>query len=317
MSSTLAAILVAIVAYAALDISKVYQRTGLALRKQSPLRGWVLWWIATIITLSPPFAITFYAMRRAPVSLIGAMAGTGLALVAVYSRVVRKERLGFYRRMGVVSIVVATGLIGWFGGAPSTRSSLTLLLIVLAITSALFIAAWAMVHGSRSGTGPTIAAFAGALSGFVALFQKAATTETAQNVSLATALNAMSERLGIMDSLVVNQVIGILGNPYGATWIVLSIGSMFVLQFSYRWGTVAFIMPAFTALMVLVPIIGGVVLFGEVLPLVAWLGVLLMIAGVVMTSLEGRPDPDVDEMRLLGLLKRKPAADEREGEGTG
>jgi len=76
-------------------------------------------------------------------------------------------------------------------------------------------------------------------------------------------------------------------------------------------------MPAFTALMVLVPIIGGVVLFGEVLPLVAWLGVLLMIAGVVMTSLEGRPDPDVDEMRLLGLLKRKPAADEREGEGTG
>ena len=72
----------------------------------------------------------------------------------------------------------------------------------------------------------------------------------------------------------------------------------------YRWGTVTFIMPSFTALMVLVPIVGGALLFGEVLPLAAWLGVLLMIGGVVLTSVEGRPDPDIDEMRLLGMLKR-------------
>ena len=311
MSSTLGAILVAVAAYATLDISKVYQRSGLALTKQSPIRGWILWSLATFVTLTPPLAIV-YAMTLSSVSLVGAMAGTGLAAVAIYSRVVRNERLGFYRRVGVWVIVIATGLIGWFGDVPSTRSSLTLLFMILAVTIVVFAAAWAIIHGSWSGTGPTIAGFAGALSGFVALFQKAATTETAQNVSLATALNAMSERLGMMDSPFVTEAIGILGNPYTAVWILLSWASMFVLQFSYRWGTVAFIMPSFTALMVLVPIVGGALLFGEVLPLAAWLGVLLMIGGVVLTSVEGRPDPDIDEMRLLGMLKRKPSGDERE-----
>ena len=304
MSPTLAAILIAVGAYTVLDVSKVYQRKGLALKLTAPTKGWTLWVFATIATLTPPLAVQF-AVWLSNLSLVGAMAGTGLAAVAMYSRLVNGEVLGFYRRVGVVVIMGATWLIGWYGEVPPTRASLGLLWIVLGATCVLFGVAWALVYGSRSGTGPTIAAFAGTLSGFVTVFQEAATTGDAQSFSLAAALNAMSERLGIMESPLVEGAIGTIGNPYGAAWILLSWASFFVLQFSYRWGTVTFIMPAFTATMVLVPVLGGVVLFGEGLPLLAWLGVLLMTGGVVLTSVEGRPDPDLDELRFLGRLKRQ------------
>ena len=307
MSSTLSAILIAVGAFTVLDVSKVYQRKGLALKLTAPAKGWTLWVLATIVTLAPPLAVQF-AVWLSNLSLVGAMAGTGLAAVAMYSRLVNGEVLGFYRRVGVVIIMGATWLIGWYGEVPSTRASLTLLWIVLAATCVVFGVAWVWVYGSRSGTGPTIAGFAGTLSGFVTVFQEAATTDDAQSVSLAAALNAMSQRLGIMESPFLEGVIGTIGNPYGATWILLSWASFFVLQFSYRWGTVTFIMPAFTVTMVLVPVLGGVVLFGEALPLLAWLGVLLMIGGVVLTSVEGRPDPDLDELRFIGLLKRRDAA---------
>ena len=306
MSPTLGAMLIAVGAYTVLDVSKVYQRKGLALRRSAPVKGWTLWVFATIATLTPPFGVQF-AVWLSNLSLVGAMAGTGLAAVAMYSRLVNGEVLGFYRRVGVIVIMCATWLIGWYGEVPSTRASLTLLWIVLAGICVLFGVAWALVYGSRSGTGPTIAAFAGTLSGFVTVFQEAATTEDAHSFSLAAALNTMTERLGIMGSPFLEAAIGTIGNPYGATWILLSWASFLILQFSYRWGTVTFIMPAFTATMVLVPVLGGVLLFGEGLPLLAWLGMLLMIGGVVLTSIEGRPDPDLDELRFLGLFKRKDA----------
>ena len=68
---------------------------------------------------------------------------------------------------------------------------------------------------------------------------------------------------------------------------------MVVLQFAYRRGKAIRVIPSFSANYVVVPILGGMLVFGESLHPLQWLGAVLMVAGVLLLTLKspGRKGP--------------------------
>ncbi|MFW6262208.1 MAG: hypothetical protein ACOC6J_11570, partial [Spirochaetota bacterium] len=74
-------------------------------------------------------------------------------------------------------------------------------------------------------------------------------------------------------------------------WAGLSVVSMVVIQFSYRHGQATQIIPVFTGNFILVPVVGGVIVFGESLGTVQWAGVVLIVVGSIVL---GRRRASVD-----------------------
>ena len=94
MSSTPLAVLVAFAGYSLLNISQATQKIGLGLYQTHRLKGALLWAAATGCTSVSVF-IVLYAVSLGSVSVVGAMAGTGLASLVIFSGLVMKERITF------------------------------------------------------------------------------------------------------------------------------------------------------------------------------------------------------------------------------
>jgi drug/metabolite transporter (DMT)-like permease len=62
---------------------------------------------------------------------------------------------------------------------------------------------------------------------------------------------------------------------------------MIVIQFAYRHDRAVRLIPYFTSCSILVPVIGGVLALGERLRAPQWLGVTLILAGLLLLTLPG------------------------------
>ena len=113
MHSVLLSILVAFGGYSLLNVAQASQKIGLARYKTHKLSGAVLWAAATVCTSLSVFVL-LWAVSLGSVSIVGAMAGTGLASLAVFSAVVMKERIRGIEIAGVAVIFGAAVLIGLF-----------------------------------------------------------------------------------------------------------------------------------------------------------------------------------------------------------
>jgi drug/metabolite transporter (DMT)-like permease len=63
---------------------------------------------------------------------------------------------------------------------------------------------------------------------------------------------------------------------------------MLVLQFSYKSDRAIRIVPVFSANYIVIPVLGGVICFGENLHALQWLGVSLILVGVLVLTLKRR-----------------------------
>ncbi|MFP4536631.1 MAG: hypothetical protein ACLFNP_12960, partial [Spirochaetaceae bacterium] len=71
------AVLLAFLAYAILNVSQATQKDGIDRIRRRRGYGWTVWWIGTVGT-AVPFFMILGALNMGNVSLVGAMAGTGL-----------------------------------------------------------------------------------------------------------------------------------------------------------------------------------------------------------------------------------------------
>ena len=83
--------------------------------------------------------------------------------------------------------------------------------------------------------------------------------------------------------------------PSTIAWLVLSVAALGVMQLAlYRCPAIR-VVPAFTCAYVIVPVIGGILNFGEGLQPLQFVGVAVMVAGVVAITTAGedtrRKDP--------------------------
>ena len=68
---------------------------------------------------------------------------------------------------------------------------------------------------------------------------------------------------------------------------MLSILGTVILQVSYRYDTAIRIIPTFGVNYILIPILGGLIVFGEVLRPLQWSGIGLILFGVVLLLFRG------------------------------
>jgi drug/metabolite transporter (DMT)-like permease len=243
--------------------------------------------------------VVLRAVSIGNVSLVGAMSGTGLVSLTIFSALVMGEEIKVPDLAGISLIVVASVALGALGNEDRTAApKIGILFLYLAAVGAFGLSLWVGFGRRRGLAGVVIGGFAGALGGFSPVFQKVSTDPAAQALSFATSWRGISG----LDPAVVQADTGFPGdlvtwgarvllNPYTLVWVLLSLVSMVVLQFSYRWGRAIQVIPAFSVCFLVVPVFGGVIGFGESLHPLQWAAVAVVLAGVALLTFRQNPTP--------------------------
>lgn len=262
MTDSLVAVLLAFVGYTLLNLGQAGQKIGLGMRAERPVAGWTLWVGATLAT-SVSFGLVFVAISRGAVSLVGAMAGTGLVSLALFGRFVMKEELRPRHIAALAGIVGGAAVIALLDVPDEGATDQSLLYGLLGGGTVAYVAVWAFIR-----RGPIAGALLGGLAGFLGaysqLFQE-----------LSTASLPWDDGVGAVVATVVTS-------PITAIWVGLSLVSMVIAQFSYKHGDATQIIPVFTGNFIIVPVVGGVIVFGETLGPFQWVGVIAILAGSIV-----------------------------------
>lgn len=272
MHSTALSLVIAFIGYSLLNITQAGQKIGLARQARNKMQGWTIWVFATIGT-SVAFFVILGAISLGSISLVGAMAGTGLASLALFSHFVMRDRLAGRELIALAAIIGGSALVGALAGDRTGGGvRVPLLWGILGGGSVAYIAVW-IVTRKRSFIGAVVGGFSGFLGAYSQLFQEHGTS----TASIANGIGSF--------------VSSVVTNPITLVWVGLSVASMVVLQFSYRHGRAIEIIPSFTSNFIVVPIVGGVLIFAEHLVVGQWVGVVLILLGAVVLG-RGRGEAD-------------------------
>ena len=276
MNDHILPIIIAFVAYSCVDVGKAMQKYGLTIRSQRPKIGALVWIIGTAGT-SVSSLLVLWAVSIGSVVVVGSMAGTGLVAATFFAVLILHESL---RPRDIIAIGLV--LIGPFALGSISMPAIATQIAVERL--GLFAAVLAIAYSIALKVAPRlvpihgilVASAAGVVSGFVVMFQKLASSEMTRPLSWLS----IHIQLPWLDTL-----IHLFMNPFAVTWIVLSIFSTIVLQLSYESANTVRIIPAFNSSSILTVILGGVVVFGERLHILQWLGVVTILSGVALLTL--------------------------------
>jgi drug/metabolite transporter (DMT)-like permease len=283
MSRTFVSLILAFCGYSLHNLGQAGQKIGLELARRRRLAGAAVWIVASLATSAAAFLL-LYAVSVGSVALVGAMGGSGLATLALFSHWVLKEPINRPALGGIALIFVGSGLIGALSRPmPATHPQPAVLFAFLAGLCLLYIALWVALRRRQGAAGVVIAGYAGALGGVIPLFQKLSTSEFGRARSL---LELEFQTPGRFLEMVEHGA-EILSNPFALVWMGIAIGSTVIMQFSYARGSAIRVIPSFAANFITVPVIGGLLCYGERLHLLQWAGVVLIVGGVLLLTLRG------------------------------
>ena len=285
----MAAILSLIAAFSGYSIQAIAQagqKIGLATVLKHRTKG-VLIWILSTLSMTFAILLILYAVSIGNASLVGAMSGSGLASLAVFSHLCMHEKITRRELTGVFTIITAAILIGSLRIEKAVgEPDLAALYIYLPAVCGMYLLLWFVFRRRSQIVGIVIAGFAGAIGGFVPLFQKVSTS----SLGLSRALLHFHFRTETVFTSFLQKGANLLSNPWALAWIVISIVSMVVMQFAYRRGKAIQLIPAFAANTIVIPVVGGVLAFRERLHPFQWIGVILILAGVLLVTLKSSQD---------------------------
>jgi len=279
MGTHVLSIIIAFFAYSMLDLGKAFQKIGLATMSRSRARGTWIWLAASIATSASSFLI-LYAVSLGSVLIVGSMAGTGLAAVTILSVLIMKEPLRRRELVGIPCIMIAPFLLASiYQEPPATRVIIEHLFYFFGAVLAVFTLLILVFRRRKELLGILLAGGAGTLGGFVILFQKISTSALGRAASFLKTTDSVSGTASLLETLLL-RLIRVFANPYAVAWIALSLLSTFVLQLSYKHGEAIRLIPSFNSAYILMPILGGVLIFREPLHPLQWAGVFLILCGV-------------------------------------
>ena len=212
-------LLVAFAGYSIHAIAQAGQKIGLAVANQRKVRGLAIWILSTLSMPSAVFLV-LYAVSLGNASLVGAMSGSGLASLAVFSRLYMREHITRRELIGVFTIVIAAILIGLFQIQTDTpKMVLKSLYIYLPIVCGTYLLLWLLLRNRQNMVGIIIAGFSGALGGFVPLFQKVSMSPI--GLSRGLLQFRFQHQTGLM--LLLQKGTRLLTNPWALAWILISL----------------------------------------------------------------------------------------------
>jgi uncharacterized membrane protein len=263
------------------NLGQAGQKIGLQLARRNWLAGAAVWVVASLATSASAFLL-LYAVSIGSVALVGAIGGSGLASLALFSHWVLREPINRQALAGIALIFVGSGLIGAFSRPmPAVDPEPLALFAFLGAVCLLYIALWVLLRRRRNVVGVVIAGFAGALGGMIPLFQKISTSQFGRARSL---LELEFQTPGRFLEMVEHGA-EILSNPFALVWMGIAVTSTLVMQFSYSRGNAIRVIPSFAANFITVPVLGGLICYGEDLYLLQWAGAALIAAGVLVLTL--------------------------------
>jgi uncharacterized membrane protein len=281
MDRTVLSLILAFCGYSMHNLGQAGQKVGLELARRNWLAGAAVWVVASLATSAAAFLL-LYAVSIGSVALVGAIGGSGLASLALFSHWVLKEPINRQALAGIALIFVGSGLIGAFSRPmPVNHPAPLTLFAFLAVICLLYVALWIGLRGRRNVVGVVIAGFAGALGGTIPLFQKISASEFGRARSL---LELEFQTPGRFLEMVEHGA-EILSNPFALVWMGIAVTSTLIMQFSYSRGTAIRVIPSFAANFIAVPVLGGLICYGEKLYLLQWAGVALVAGGVLALTL--------------------------------
>jgi drug/metabolite transporter (DMT)-like permease len=284
MTRALLSLVLAFLGYSLHNIGQAGQKVGLAYIRRSWVAGAAIWIAASVGTSVSAF-ILLYAVHIGSVALVGAIGGSGLASLAIFSHWVLKERIRRRELAGIVLIFIGSGLVGALSRPlVSVHPSIAALFIYLGALCVLYLVLWVVFNRRHGAVGIVIAGFAGALGGMIPLFQKISTSEFGRARSL---LELEFQTPGRFLQMI-ERGAEIFSNPFALLWMGIAVTSTLVMQFSYRRDKAIRVIPAFSSNYLTVPVIGGLLAFGDRLHVLQWAGVALIVGGVLLLTLKNR-----------------------------
>jgi len=203
-------------------------------------------WLGGLALQTVGYAIFLVALSRAPVSLLAVTMQGGIALFVVIAVWLLGERASAGEWLGIAGIVGAIVLLGFSlgGPTPSVLDSARLLWLSLAAV-ALAIGTSFIMKGRRDGVASAIAS--GLAFGMGSLYAKALVGNFSSPTLLEFAVN-------------------VLRTPWTYLAVAANLTGLVMLQNSFHAGRGIIVMPLSSACSNIVPIVGGILAFGERLP---------------------------------------------------
>jgi drug/metabolite transporter (DMT)-like permease len=261
MNDQILSIIIAFLGSSINNISQALQKVGLDTPAKYRFKRWGIWILGSCLMATTPF-IFQHATSLGGASLVGAMCGSGLVMLTLFSYFVMKEKITANELFGVAMILGASVMIGIFSAGPVKESVMNLFSLYAFMS--IVIAAYAIIvvitHKIKKISGIALGGLSGAFAGFITLFQKVTTSNPTGSAS-------------------------IFSNPFFYTWIIIGGLSFLILQFSYTKDKAIRIIPFFAANSIVVPVLGGVICFEESLNFFQWAGVVFIIAGALVINM--------------------------------
>jgi multidrug transporter EmrE-like cation transporter len=204
-------------------------------------------WVAALIIQAAGYALYFAALECAPVSLVAVVMQGGIAVFVLIAVVFLRERANYLEASGIVGIILAMILLGLsLDGMPvssqlNSRGLWMVSTVTLAVTGAVCSARRLRANGLAE------AIASGMAFGLSTLYAKA--------LADMVAMPAGSVKAS-----------GLLASPWLYLTMLANIGGLVLLQNSFNRARGLIAMPLSSAISNLVPIVGGLMIFGEHLP---------------------------------------------------
>ncbi len=241
------------------------------LKRGSGKSGWMVIWTVGMIFVFAPGIIGFKALSLGNASTLAGFAGLGLIFLTLFSYFVLKEEISRKELYGMILIVIGTSLLGYFSGEsqnPKVTLETQKLIIFFAIyLGAIFIGIFMLIKNLQSFGGAILGMIGGSLNGVGLTFQKIVTP--------------MFMGIRFNDG---STIIKFLSNPYTWLMIIGGIGGVIVIQFGYKYGKAIQVVPGHAATVIIIPAIAGMIVLGEIIPVVCLISILIVTVGVIITT---------------------------------
>ena len=235
---------------------------------------WIGVWILGLLMQAVVVVLGSIALHLGNAATLGGFAGLGLISLAIFSRLVLKEDIVPKEYLGMGLIVAATIVLGYFShGSQSgdvnmkTERLIAFFAVYLTLVG---VGIFVLTKNLEGYGGAILGIIGGSMNGLGVIFQKVV-------VNGAVSLSNAGDGIGMI-------ILKLLLS--GWTWLMIvgGVGGLIVIQFGYKYGKAVQVVPGHAALVVLVPVIAGIIILGETVPVPCLASIAVVVAGVLITT---------------------------------
>jgi drug/metabolite transporter (DMT)-like permease len=203
-------------------------------------------WFAGLGVQVAGYALYLIALSGAPVSMLAVMMQGGIAIFVVFAVIFLRERASGGEWLAVAGVVFAMLLLVASLHGGSIEGGINRRALGAILLGAILIAAMPYISAPMRARGIAAALASGVAFGLGSLYGKA----------LTEAFSADPRQ----------PIITVLASPWIYLTIAANLSGLVLLQNSFHWARGIIAMPLSSACSNIVPIIGGIIAFGERLP---------------------------------------------------